>query len=207
MCRQDYYLGRRAGTQRQTLFKTPVRNAMMLTCALKSQSGQIEALIFYFSGNRAYANSIEVDLVRFGEIDSSNMREKVERIIHGYLDGPDMCQGIVDAFDSEKAVRILSETSSPQKRQEPDKAILSPSYDSKKIDAQIDRASEIDLRRMQIEAEIERIRKEANSQQFVVMEKVIAKGAQSRFSSPTNSEREINETSMSMDLEQPATDL
>ena len=39
------------------------------------------------------------------------------------------------------------------------------------------------------------------------MEKVIAKGAQSRFSSPTNSERENNETSMSMDLEQPATDL
>ena len=60
---------------------------------------------------------------------------------------------------------------------------------------------------MQIEAEIERIRKEANSQQFVVMEKVIAKGAQSRFSSPTNSEKEINETSVSMDLEQPATDL
>ena len=43
---------------------------------------------------------------------------------------------------------------------------------------------------MQIEAEIERIRKEANSQQFVVMEKVIAKGAHSRFSSPTHSERE-----------------
>ena len=60
---------------------------------------------------------------------------------------------------------------------------------------------------MQIEAEIERIRKEANSQQFVVMEKVIAKGAQSRFSSPTNSQRDINEESMSMDLDQPAADL
>ena len=76
-----------------------------------------------------------MDLARFGEIDSSNMRDKVERIIKGYLDGPDMCQGIVDAFDSERAVRILAETSSPQKRQEPGKAALSPSYDSKKIDA------------------------------------------------------------------------
>ena len=46
------------------------------------------------------------------------------------------------------------------------------------------------MRRMQIEAEIERIRKEANSQQFVVMEKVIAKGAHSKFSSPDQSERE-----------------
>ena len=54
-----------------------------------------------------------MDLARFGEIDSSNMRDKVERIIKGYLDGPDMCQGIVDAFDSERAARILAETSSP----------------------------------------------------------------------------------------------
>ena len=54
---------------------------MMLTCALKSQRGQLEALIFYFSGNRAHANSIEVDLLRFGEIESANLRDKVERII------------------------------------------------------------------------------------------------------------------------------
>ena len=60
---------------------------MMLTCALKSQHGKIEALIFYFSGNRAHANSIEVDLLRYGTIESVNMRDKVERIIQGYLDG------------------------------------------------------------------------------------------------------------------------
>ena len=87
MCRQDYYLGRRAATQRQTLFKAPVSNAMMLTCALKSQHGKMEALIFYFSGNRAHQNSIEVDLLQYGQIESTNMRDKVERIIQGYLDG------------------------------------------------------------------------------------------------------------------------
>ena len=54
---------------------------------------------------------------------------------------------------------------------------------------------------MQIETEIERIRKEANSQQFVVMEKVIAKGYHSRFSSPTNSERAAEDEEMSVDID------
>ena len=180
---------------------------MMLTCALKSQKGQVEALIFYFSGNRAHANSIEVDLLRFGEIESTNLRDKVERIIQGYLDGPDKCQGIVDAFNSEKAHRIIRESSSPMKQKESTKKLESPRLDLQQVDAKIDRAGEIDLRRMQIEAEIERIRKEANSQQFVVMEKVITKGAHSRFSSPTHSEREEVDQEMSLDIDQSAPDL
>ena len=98
---------------------------MMLTCSLKSQKGQVEALIFYFSGNRAHANSIEVDLLRYGEIESANLRDKVERIIQGYLDGADKCQGIVDAFNSEKAHRILKESSSPLKQMESTKKLES----------------------------------------------------------------------------------
>ena len=73
--------------------------------------------------------------------------------------------------------------------------------DNKRIEEKIEKASEMDLRRMQIEDEIERIRKAANSQPFVVMDKVVVKGKRSRFSDSSNSDKEVEFEEVSEDGE------
>jgi len=139
----------------------------MLTCALKSQQGKLRALLFYFSGKNK--GSVEIDLTRYEKIETTDLKSKVQRIIDGYLDQEDLSQGIIDAFNTDKAAGILMESSSPQKTDKlqnlKEEARKERSGErNKKIDKKIENASEIDLRRMQIEDEIERIRKAANSQ-------------------------------------------
>ena len=89
------------------------------------------------------------------------------RIIDGCLDQEDLCQAIVEAFNTEKGIQILHESSSPAKSER----IKNIIEDNKKTEKNqrhfneqnIDKKSEFELRRMQIEAEIERIRRAANS--------------------------------------------
>ena len=179
-----------------TIFKATIKSindsARMLTCALKSRRGKLMALIFYFTGKRKSAGSVEIDLTRYENIDATDLKNKVFRIIDGFLQQEDLCQGIRDAFNNEKAARILQESATTPHVQSNKTQGLKEAreMDSKRIDKMIDNASEMELRRMQIEEEIERIRKAANSQQFVSLEKVVVKGRRSRFSSPSNSENE-----------------
>lgn len=59
------------------------------------------ALLFYFSGKNK--GSVEIDLTRYGKIDTTDLKSKVQRIIDGYLDQEDLSQGIIDAFNTDKA--------------------------------------------------------------------------------------------------------
>ena len=58
----------------------------MLTCALKSKRGTPISLKFYFSGMRRGSDSVEIDLTRYGEVDTSDLKDKIFKIIEGYLD-------------------------------------------------------------------------------------------------------------------------
>ena len=97
-----------------TIFKATIKSindsARMLTCALKSRRGKLMALIFYFTGKRKAAGSVEIDLTRYENIDATDLKNKVFRIIDGFLEQEDLCQGIRDAFNEEKAARILQES-------------------------------------------------------------------------------------------------
>ena len=81
----------RGSTQRSTLFKATIKSkdtnehAKLITCALKSQHGKLLALLFYLSGSRKNAGSVEIDLTRFSKVDTTDLKKRILRIIDNYL--------------------------------------------------------------------------------------------------------------------------
>jgi hypothetical protein len=188
-CRQDYALVARKTVTRTTLFKATIRSeddgVKMLTCALKSQRDRAISLLFYLTSKRSSAGSVEIDLTKYENIDTNDLKSRILRIIGQSLNSDDLSQAIYDAFNTDKAARILLESSSPSKNG------TTKAARARITEKRIDTASEMELRRMHVEEEIERIRRMASSGQYVQLEKVTIQGSlTNKFEPQAESEEE-----------------
>ena len=101
--RQDYLLIKNRGSQRQFLFKATVRGEKapkIITCSLNIRAnGQIISLNFTLSEIRSRkGQSINIDLTAYNLYDSSDMKDRVLRIIREALTAKDLLGAIRQAF-------------------------------------------------------------------------------------------------------------
>ena len=199
--RQDYQMIMRRGSQKKFLFKATVRGqqAQIIQCSVNmSTQGRPIGLLFVLSEARRPQRSqkAEIDLQRFEIRDTTDLKDKVLRIIKQALGEQYIIQAIRQAFSTQLAREILEAEFFSSDEQFGNSDIRYSGLDSglaghdsalggipeeqdmnrMPFQGEPNMGSVIPGQRSLIDAEIERIRKRCDIQYTVNVENVVVKG-------------------------------